>query len=150
MKQSTTIWHIFGVVRCKCRCMASFFRNIIFAGCITIACSFVPFRTMEGVTGAMQSGNADALARYFDKMVDITLHDKMHAYSRSQAAAIIRDFFKCYDVESFEVAHKGMSNGAEYCVGKLQTRHGSFTTTILMRFRSDKKVLQELRFTGVR
>lgn len=96
----------------------------------------------------MKTGNAEMLSHYFDNMVEITLHDKSHAYSRSQAHAIIRDFFKCYGVESFRVTHKGNDNGAEYCVGELQTRHGAFKTTIFMKSRSQKQVLQELRFSG--
>lgn len=130
--------------------MTLFFRNTILVCCLTTLFSFVPSYTIDDVAGAMKSGNADMLSRYFDNMVDITLHEKTHAYSRSQAEAIIKDFFKCYGVESFQVSYKGSSNGSQYCVGKLQTKHGAFRTTIFMRFRSEKQVLQELRFSGIK
>ncbi len=130
--------------------MSQFFRNIALVCCLTTSLSFTPSYTIDDVTGAMKSGNADVLSRYFDSMVDITLHDKSHAYSRSQAEAIIRDFFKCYGVESFRVTHKGINNGAEYCVGELKTKHGVFQASAFMKSRSQKQVLQELRFCGLK
>lgn len=130
--------------------MTHFFGNIVLVCCLTASLSFTPSYTIDDVTGAMQSGNAAMLSRYFDNMVDITLQDKTHAYSRSQAEAIIKDFFKCHGVKAFQVSYKGVCNGAEYCVGELQTKNGTFRTTIFMRSRSQKQVLQELRFNGVK
>ncbi|MBX3239489.1 MAG: DUF4783 domain-containing protein [Chitinophagaceae bacterium] len=129
--------------------MNRFFHNIALVCCFTTLFSFIPFsNSIDDVAGAMKSGNADMLSRYFDNMVEITLHERSHAYSRSQAETIIRDFFKCYGVKSFKIVNRGSSNGTDFCIGDLETRHGEFRTTIFMKYRSQKQVLQELRFVG--
>ncbi len=102
--------------------------------------------SIEDVVSAMNTGDANQLSGYFDKMVEITLHDKRRSYSRSQAEVILKDFFHSYSVKAFRIVHKGANNGSEFCIGNLQTKYGAFRTTIFMKTRSQKQVLQEIRF----
>jgi hypothetical protein len=62
---------------------------------------------------------------------------------------IIRDFFNSNVVQNFLVKHKGGNAGSEYCVGVLQTRNGDYRTTLFMRQKGDRQLLQELRFQSV-
>ena len=102
--------------------------------------------SIDDVVTAMNTGNANQLSYYFDKMVEITLHDKSNAYSRRQAEIILKDFFHSHAVKAFRIVHKGSNNGSEFCIGDLQTKYGKFRTTIFMITRSQKQVLQEIRF----
>ncbi|MGN6493245.1 MAG: DUF4783 domain-containing protein [Agriterribacter sp.] len=126
--------------------MKSFAKLLLPVFCVAALLSFRTTYSIEDVVSAMKTGNASQLSRYFDNMVEITLHDKSNAYSRSQAEVILKDFFKSYGVKTFRIVHKGSNSGAEFCIGNLQTKYGDFRTTIFMKSRSEKQVLQEIRF----
>ena len=108
--------------------------------------SFRPVYTLDDITYAIRLGNAGELSRYLDSRVDISLPEKSDNYSKIQAEMIIRDFFSTNGVRNFVVRKMGISAGAEYCVGVLQTRNGDYRTTLFTRQKGDKQLLQELRF----
>ena len=108
--------------------------------------SFRPAYSIDDVVAAIKSGNASGLARYFDDRVDISLPDKSDTYSKTQAEMIMKDFFNTKGVLSFEVKHKGEQGGAQFCVGELKTKQGSYRTHLFMRQRGDRQLLQEIRF----
>ncbi|MDP4148525.1 MAG: DUF4783 domain-containing protein [Bacteroidota bacterium] len=101
---------------------------------------------LDDVAVAMRSGNAGQLSQYLDTRVDISLPEKSDTYSKSQAEMIIRDFFSTNGVQNFQIRHKGENGGSEYCVGILQTKNGDYRTTLFMKQKGDRQLLQELRF----
>jgi hypothetical protein len=109
--------------------------------------SFIrPSFSLDDVAFAIRSGNAGQLSQYLDTRVDISLPEKSDTYSKSQAEMIIRDFFSTNGVQNFQIKHKGENGGSEFCVGILQTHNGDYRTTLFMRQKGDKQLLQELRF----
>ncbi|HET6254090.1 MAG TPA: DUF4783 domain-containing protein [Puia sp.] len=108
--------------------------------------SFRPMYSLDDITYAIRLGNAGELSRYLDSRVDISLPEKSDNYSKIQAEMIIRDFFSTNVVRNFVVRKLGFSGSTEYCVGVLQTRNGDYRTTLFIRQRGDRQVLQELRF----
>ncbi len=113
--------------------------------------SFTRIDTIEidDVLGALRSGNASQLSKHFDSRVDIALPDKSDNYSRTQAEMIMRDFFVSNGVRNFELKYKSEKEGANYCVGTLQTRSGNFRTTIFMKQKGDKQFLQDIGFQKI-
>jgi len=111
--------------------------------------SFTNFFSIDDVAIAIRSGNISQLSEYLDNRVDITLPDRSDTYSKSQAEMIIRDFFSTNEVRSFKIKRKGENSGSEFCVGILQTRNGDFQTTVFMKQKGDKQLLQEIRFEPV-
>jgi len=101
---------------------------------------------IDDVIAALKTGNASAVAKYFDNNVDISMPDKSNSYSKSQAELVLKDFFSSNPVKSFEVIHKGENAGSQYCIGTLQTKTGAYRTTVFMKQKGDMQVLQELRF----
>ena len=97
----------------------------------------------------MRSGNAGELSRYLDNRVDICLPEKSDSYSKIQAEMIIRDFFSTNIVQNFLVKHKGSNGASGFCVGVLETRNGNYRTTLFMKQKGDRQLLQELRFQSV-
>jgi hypothetical protein len=95
---------------------------------------------------ALNAGNATLVSRYFDNTIDITLQDKSNSYSRSQAELILRDFFFMNGVVSFEPLHTGDNSGAQYVIGNLKTKKGTYRTTVFLKQKASKQVVQELRF----
>lgn len=123
--------------------MKSFFTiSFLFA----LLSSFIVNVGIDDVIAAMKTGNASMVAKYFDNSVDISMPDKSNNYSKSQGELVLKDFFTSNPVKSFEIIHKGENAGSQYCIGTLQTRNGAYRTTIFMKQKGDKQVLQELRF----
>ncbi len=98
------------------------------------------------IVNAIKSGNANEVARYFDNIVEITLPEKSNSYSKSQAELVLRNFFNTNGVKKFDVIHKSENSGSQYCIGNLTTNNGLFRTTIYMKQKGNKDVVQELRF----
>ena len=111
-----------------------------------ILSSFVVLSSIDEVISAMKAGNASDIARFFDNTVEINIPDKTNNYSKSQAELVLKDFFSSNTVRSFDVIHKGENAGSQYCIGTLVTKNGSFRTTIFMKKKGDRQVLQEITF----
>ena len=101
---------------------------------------------IEDIVGALKTGNAAQIAKYFDNTVEITLPSKSNSYSKSQAEVILKDFFATSGVKGFKTLHKGDNAGSQFCIGTLQTNSAMYRTTIYMKQKGDKQVLQEIRF----
>ncbi len=108
--------------------------------------SFTFFSSIDEVISAMKAGNAADIAKFFDNTVEINMPDKSNSYSKSQAELVLKDFLNSNTVKSFEVIHKGENSGSQYCIGTLVTKNGSFRTTIYMKLKGNKQLLQGITF----
>lgn len=115
------------------------------AGIFILISSFSLQGGLEEVISALKSGNAGGVSRYFDNFIDITLPDKSSNYSKSQGELVIKDFFSNNGVRSFDVKHRGSNDNGEYCIGTLQSKNGNFRTTVFMRNKGNKHVIQDIR-----
>ncbi|MEO6905100.1 MAG: DUF4783 domain-containing protein [Ginsengibacter sp.] len=112
---------------------------------LTISSSFLTISFTE-IISAIKSGKSDNVAKYFDSTVEITLPTKSSSYSKSQATFVLSDFFEANPVKGFQVIHKSENEGSQYCIGNLTTSNGVFRTTIYVKQKGDKQLIQELRF----
>ena len=112
----------------------------------TILFSFALTYSIDDVVSAMRSGSSTQVSKFFDNNVEISTPQKSNNYSKSQAELVLRDFFQSNPVTGFEIIHKGQNAGSQYCIGTLQTKNGTYRTTIFMKQRGEAQVLQELRF----
>ena len=119
---------------------------VVFAVVLT---SFGQLNSIDEVVGAIRTGNASELSKYFDDNVEVTLPVKSDSYSKAQAQMILKDFFANNDVRGFELKHKGNSPGGHYCIGTLQTKGGNFRAHIFMKSKGDKELIKELRFQSI-
>lgn len=103
---------------------------------------------LDNIANAIRSGNAKSLAEYFDNSVEVKVLNKEGAYSKSQAEAIVKDFFSKNPPQKFSFNHDGPSGGnnAHYAIGTLETNNGTYRTYIYMKKVGDKFVIQELSF----
>jgi len=112
----------------------------------TLLSSFTLFSSIDEVISAMKAGNATDIAKFFDNTVEINMPEKSNSYSRSQAELVLKDFFSSHAVKSFTVIHKGENSGSQFCIGTLVTKNGSYRTTIFMKQKGDKQLLQGITF----
>ena len=138
-------WHVFSNFRVgkNINTMKRFFTLLTIG---TLLSSFSLFSSIDEVISAMKAGNSADIARFFDNTVEINMPEKSNSFSKSQAELVLKDFFNSNAVKSFEVIHKGENSGSQYCIGTLVTKSGSFRTTIFMKQKSDKQVLQKITF----
>lgn len=113
---------------------------------MVILSSFTLNLSIDEVVAGLKNGDAAQIARHFDNTVEITMPDKSNNYSKNQAEIVLKDFFTTNGVKGFEVIHKGENSGSQYCIGTLVTKNGSFRTTVFMKQKADKQLLQEIRF----
>lgn len=98
------------------------------------------------IINAIKSGSANEVSKFFDVTVEITLPGKSNSYSKSQAEMVIRDFFNLNNIKDFEVIHQSENAASQYCIGNLKTENGTYRTTIYMKQKGNKQLIQELRF----
>lgn len=121
-------------------------RFITIFSAVALLSSFTLFISIDEVVNGLKNGDSAQIAKYFDNTVEITMPDKSNSYSKNQAEIILRDFFSNNGVKDFAVIHKGENAGSQYCIGTLVTKNGSFRTTVFMKQKNDKQLLQEIRF----
>jgi type II secretory pathway pseudopilin PulG len=112
---------------------------------VAILSSFTLISFTE-VVSAIKAGNAAEVAKYFDNTVEITVAQKTNSYSKKQAELVLSDFFQTNSVKSFDVIHQSENSASQYCIGNLTTINGVYRTTIFMKQKGNKQVIQELRF----
>ena len=121
----------------------------LLAASMIMMSSFAQPSTIDEVIGALRSGDADGLSKYFDDNVEVALPVKSDTYSKAQAQVILKDFFDNNAVKGFELKHKGDSPGGHYCIGTLQTKSGNFRAHVFMKTKGNKEVVKEIRLLSM-
>ncbi len=98
------------------------------------------------IINALKTGNANEVSKYLDNTVEITLIESSKQYSKNQAQLVLRQFFNNNPVKDFKIVHESENAGSQYCIGNLATTSGVFRTTIYMKQKGDKQLVQEMRF----
>lgn len=122
--------------------------------CLFLFFSFLSFKataqnSVDLVAKAMKSGNAAEIAKYFDKIVDITMQNDQSTYSRSQAEMVLKNFFSKHPVRSFSIKHSGGSTDSTsiYLIGDLVTTGDQrYRLYLYFKQESGEMHLQEIRF----
>lgn len=120
------------------------FTIVLAVGFLLSAFSFV--NGIGDVINGIKNGNAAAVAKYFDNSVDITVGDKSTTFSKNQGEQVLRDFFANNTVRSFSVIHQGESGSSQFCIGTLVTSGGVYRTTINLKQKGERQLLQEIKF----
>lgn len=103
---------------------------------------------LESIAQAIRTGNAKALAAYFDTTVELKINEKEGAYSKAQAEQVVKDFFVKNPPKGFSFMHDGPSGGnnAHYAIGTLTTTNGKFRTYVYLKKKGDVYFIQEISF----
>ena len=112
---------------------------------LIISSSFTSL-SFSQIINAIKTGKSDEVAKYLDSTVEITLPNKSNSYSKSQAELVLHEFFTNNPVKNFEVVHQSENGNSQYCIGNLSTSNGVFRTTIFVKQKGQKQLVQELRF----
>lgn len=128
--------------------MKAFFTSFLVASVVVLS-SFEYQSTIDGVIGALRTGDASELSKYFDDNVELILPVKSDSYSKAQAQVIVKDFFANNGVKGFELKHKGDAPGGQYCIGTLQTKSGTFRAHVFMKSVGNREVVKKIHFQSI-
>ncbi len=112
---------------------------------ITVA-TLLSFTQKDDIVAALKTGSVEKMAKYFDSMVDVSLPGKSNSFSKGQAELVIKDFFTLNKVKSFELQHSGSNPSSNFIIGTLVTNGGTYRTTVYMRTKGDKNLIQGIEF----
>ncbi len=88
----------------------------------------------DDVNNALKQGNAAEIVKMFADKVSIKVLDQEDLLSKSQAQALIEDFFNKHKVRSYQTSHTSIVNGdQQFITGSLETSNGKFRISILVR-----------------
>ena len=102
----------------------------------------------DEIAGAIRSGDAHSISKYFGSNVDLTIINQEEMYSKAQAEQLLKDFFSKNNPSSFTIIHTGISKeGSKYAIGNLVTSQGTtYRTYFYIKQSGSNFFIQELRF----
>jgi len=96
--------------------------------------SFTQKEITDDVANALKQGNASELVKHFSEKVSIKVLNQEDLLSKSQAQALIEDFFIKHKVKNYQTSHTSIVNGdQQFITGSLDTNNGKFRISILVR-----------------
>ena len=105
-----------------------------------------PEETAAQVAAALQAGNASDVSKNFNAMIDLTLPGYDDTYSKTQAGAILKNFFAQNPVKSFKITRQGSSpDGSQYTIGSLETGKKVFRVYFLIKTVNGQNLVQQLQ-----
>ncbi len=117
---------------------------LLFAGSL-IAFNSVTAQIPDEIIQSLKSGNARLLSGYFNQNVELVIPDSDNVYSKAQAQLIVSEFFSSNSPQNFQVLHRGGKEGAQYVIGNLLTKKGSFRVYFLLKKSDGKDYIHQLR-----
>mgnify|MGYP000868272552 CR=1 FL=1 len=121
-------------------------RGFNFLLLFSLAVFLYSFTQKDDIVAALKTGSADKMAKYFDNMVDVSIPGKSNTFSKGQAEMVVKDFFALNRVKNFEIQHSGSNPSSNFIIGTLTTSSGNYRTTVYMRARGDKQLIQGVEF----
>ncbi len=99
----------------------------------------------DEIIQSIKSGNAKALSGFFNQNVELVIPEGDNVYSKAQAQLIVNDFFSNHSPQNFAIIHQGGKEGAQYVIGNLGTKKGSFRVYFLLKKSDGKDYIHQLR-----
>ena len=118
-------------------------RKVFFAAIVMIATSFcetnsyaqvvVVDTVIDRIAGTIAEGNADSLATFLNKRVELSLPNYAAISSRDQARMILRKFFMIHQPDSFAVAGENQYPGGFFVIGTLNSGDHRYRVSFLTK-----------------
>jgi hypothetical protein len=107
--------------------------------------SFSKQQSYEEVAASIRSGNTEKIGFFLDESIYLTLPGKSSNLDRNSAKMAIHDFIASNPVRQFQIIHKGGNQSSGYFIGNLVTLTKTYRTTIYIKTRDSKAIVQEIR-----
>lgn len=124
---------------------ALLFATLILAGSTKVQAQ-TPTTQFKAIAGAIKAGDADALAKYFNSSLEVTLPGVDKTFSAKQATFVLKDFFTTQGVKSFQMLHTGSSGATNYMTGLCVTGKGEYDSNIFLKKIGNDFLITQIRF----
>ncbi len=116
---------------------------------ILIACQFSAVaqdELFDPVVKAFRESDARALSASFNVTVELRLPDNEDTYSASQTEMILKEFFKKYPSESFNILEKGATDTtSRFAIGNYSSAGKNFQVYVYLREEQGRFLIHKLR-----
>ena len=100
----------------------------------------------DPVIKAFKASEASDLSSLFNITVELRLPDNENTFSASQAEMILKDFFKKYPSDSFEILEKGSTDAASrFAIGDYSSGPKHFQVYIYLREEKGRFLIHKIR-----
>jgi hypothetical protein len=99
----------------------------------------------DAISAATRSGDAAALASYFNTKIEMVLPDQSGVYSKEQAQFLIKDFFDKHPPTSFQIIHQGERENATFAIGRYNYNGGQYRLVFLTKNNGNQTLIHQLR-----
>ena len=100
----------------------------------------------DPVVKAFRESDAKALSSSFNLTVELRLPDNENTYSAAQTEMILKEFFKKYPSDSFNILEKGSTdNASRFAIGNYTSAGKNFQVYIYFRDEKGKFLIHKLR-----
>jgi hypothetical protein len=98
---------------------------------------------------ALQSGSADKVSNYFDKILDIKFPDKdeIKSIGKNQAGIALKSFFDNNNIKGFELSSQREMGGTMYIAGKLTNGGDGYKLSMMMRTKEGRPQIITVRIS---
>ncbi len=101
----------------------------------------------ELVSKIIKIGNAKDLVKQFHTTVELNIDGKEASYSKSQAEAVLKNFFSKNPPTAFTINHKGASkSGLPYAIGQYKNDLGNYRVLIRLKEVNGKNLINKISF----
>ena len=99
---------------------------------------------IDRITGTIAEGNADSLAKFFNKRVELSLPNYTAISSRDQARMILRKFFMIHQPDSFAIAGENQYPDGFFVVGTLNSGDRRYRVSFLTKQQLSQQSVYQL------
>ncbi|MCQ2153312.1 MAG: DUF4783 domain-containing protein [Bacteroidales bacterium] len=103
------------------------------------------YDVFQTITKYLIKGDADALAAWFAKDIDISVISGGGDASKAQAKQILKNFFEAYTPQSFTVIHTAGRANMKYVFGELSAGGETFNVTVFLSSKEDRNEIQQIK-----
>lgn len=104
---------------------------------------------IESIATALRSGSAKELIKFCVPRVEIEIEGQKANYSKSQAEAVLRDFFNKNSARGFRYVHQGSSpeDGLKYAIGNYSSDGTDYRVYMLLKSEDTSYFIDTISFT---
>lgn len=122
------------------------FLMILLSGNAPATAASNPDETDRKIALALSAGNAEALAAYFNTLIDLGVAGVEETYSKTQATRILQDFFRKNPVKTYKVTRQGTSNdGSRFTIGTLEAGGKTYRVYYLLKVEGGSLLIHQLQ-----
>lgn len=101
------------------------------------------------VISALKAANADQVANYFDKILDIKFpeKDEIKSIGKNQAGIALKSFFDNNNIKGFELLSQRAMDGTMYIAGKLTNGGDGYKVSIMLKTKEGRPQIITVRIS---